>query len=215
MAMEWLVSHSPVDYEPAVAEMERRAGAIRTGAEGEAVWLLEHPPLYTAGTSARPEDLLKHDIPVYKTGRGGQFTYHGPGQQIAYVMMDLKRAHENAPDLRLYISQLEDWIIAALDRFGLKGERREGRVGIWVPAPDLPGGEAKIAAIGVRIRKWVTMHGLALNANSDLAAFQGIVPCGLHGYGVTSLSRELGRNVPAEEAGQALKQTWPDVFAKD
>lgn len=180
--LEWRISGRPVGYPEALAAMEARVGAIRAGAAPELCWLLEHPPLYTAGTSARAQDLLAPDrFPVFEAGRGGQYTYHGPGQRVGYVMLDLNR---RGPDLRRYVGQLEEWVIRALAAFNVRGERRDGRVGIWVVKPN--GREAKIGAIGVRVRRWVTYHGVAINLDPDLDHFAGIVPCGIQGYGVTS-----------------------------
>src|SRR5262249_1572664 len=180
-AVEWRISDALVAYEEAVEEMERRVAAIRAGSASELVWLLEHPPLYTAGTSARDDELLDPQrLPVYRTGRGGRYTYPGPGQRIAYVMLDLARRHE-ASDC--YAHHLEEWVIRALARLGVAGERRRGRVGIWVVQDGL---EAKIAAIGVRVRRWVTYHGIALNIDPDLDHYRGIVPCGIAEHGVTS-----------------------------
>jgi lipoyl(octanoyl) transferase len=210
-AVEWRISDRPVDYEEAVAAMEARVAAIRAGAARELVWLLEHPPLYTAGTSAKDGDLLAPArFPVHRTGRGGQYTYHGPGQRVAYVMLDLQR---RGPDVRGYVGGLEDWLIAALARFNVRGERRAGRVGIWV---DRGGGrEDKIAAIGVRVRRWVTYHGLALNVDPALEHFSGIVPCGVAEprYGVTSLV-DLGLPVTMPEVDAALKATFEGVFGR-
>ncbi|TVR82783.1 MAG: lipoyl(octanoyl) transferase LipB [Rhodospirillales bacterium] len=181
--VEWPVSRGLVAYPAALAWMERRVAEIRAGTAAEAVWLLEHPPLYTAGTSARPEDLIAPDaFPVYVAGRGGRYTYHGPGQRVAYVMLDLQR---RGGDVRAYVHALEQWVIAALARFGVTGQVRPGRVGVWVE--DGAGTEAKIAAIGVRVRRWVTYHGIALNVAPDLSHYLGIVPCGIRGHGVTSL----------------------------
>jgi len=188
--------------------MEARAAQIRAGTAGELVWLLEHPPLYTAGTSARPEDLLSPGrFPVHASGRGGQFTYHGPGQRVGYVMLDLERRRR---DLRLYVACLEQWIILALARFGVRGERRPGRVGIWVVRPG--GGEQKIAAIGVRVRRWVTMHGLAINVAPDLEHFSGIVPCGIADKGVTSFA-DLGIAAGLAELDAALEASFDEAFA--
>jgi lipoyl(octanoyl) transferase len=204
-----------VPYEDAVAAMEARVAAIRDGGAAELVWLLEHPPLYTAGTSARPEDLLDPGrLPVFKTGRGGQYTYHGPGQRIAYVMLDLDRpAPGRGRDVRCHVWRLEEWIIRTLARFLVRGERRDGRIGVWVERPD--GGDDKIAAIGVRVRRWVTFHGIALNVNPDLAQFRGIVPCGLSpelsGYGVTSLER-LGIEPSMAEVDRALRESFDEAF---
>lgn len=204
--VQWRVDDGAVDYVKALAAMEARVAAIRDAGEAELVWLLEHPPLYTAGTSAREDDLLAPDrFPVYRTGRGGQFTYHGPGQRVAYAMLDLKR---RPADVRAYVHALEEWLIRALARFQVRGERREGRVGIWVATG---GTEAKIAAIGVRIRRWVTFHGVALNVDPDLSHFEGIVPCGIAGYGVTSLTA-LGLPVTMADVDLALRESWDGVF---
>lgn len=212
-AVDWRHSDTLIGYEAAVAEMERLAGAIHTGDAPETVWLLEHPPLYTAGTSADTADLLQPDrFPVHRTGRGGEFTYHGPGQRVAYVMLDLKRRR---PDVRAYVHALEEWLIRALDRLGVEGERREGRVGIWVRRTDRgePLREDKIAAIGVRVRRWVTFHGIALNVEPDLSHFDGIVPCGIAGHGVTSLV-DLGVLVGMTEVDAALKGAFEEVFGE-
>ena len=206
---KWLISAEPVDYETAVAEMESRVAAIREGGAPELVWLLEHSPLYTAGTSARPEDLLNAGgLPVYQTGRGGQYTWHGPGQRVAYVMLDLQR---RGADLRAYVRNLEEWIIRTLARFNVTGERREGRVGIWVARGG--GREDKIAAIGVRVRRWVTYHGIAINVEPDLSHYGGIVPCGIadEKLGVTSLV-DLGLPVTMEDLDNALMATFGEVF---
>jgi len=206
-AVEWQISQIPVAYEPAVDEMEARVAAIRAGTAPELVWLLEHPPLYTAGTSAHDEDLLDPQyLPVHRTGRGGRYTYHGPGQRIAYVMLDLAR---RGPDVRCHIHRLEEWIIRTLARFGIKGERRDGRVGIWVVRPD--GDEEKIAAIGVRVRRWVTFHGLSLNVDPELDHYRGIIPCGIAEHGVTSLAA-LGVATTMEEVDTALRATFAQVF---
>ncbi|HZH26225.1 MAG TPA: lipoyl(octanoyl) transferase LipB [Azospirillaceae bacterium] len=212
-APEWRISDAPVPYEDAVAEMEARVAAIRAGTAPELVWLLEHPPLYTAGTSARGEDLLDAGgIPVFHTGRGGQYTYHGPGQRIAYVLLDLKA--RGRTDLRAFVHDLEGWLIATLARFNVKGERRDGRVGIWVdrrPYGGLPGQEDKIAALGIRVRQWVTFHGIALNVDPDLSRYAGIVPCGIRDHGVTSL-HALGHLVTMEEVDMALRDAWDEAF---
>jgi len=206
--LEWRIDDRPVDYPEAVAAMEARVAAIRAGRARELVWLLEHPPLYTAGTSARDADLLEPErFPVYRSGRGGQFTYHGPGQRVAYVMLDLKT---RGCDVRGFVRDLEDWLIAALARFNVTGERRAGRVGIWVERS--LGREDKIAAIGVRIRRWVSYHGVALNVEPDLSHFEGIVPCGIQGHGVTSLV-ELGLPVTMADADMALKVAFEETFA--
>jgi lipoyl(octanoyl) transferase len=212
---EWRIADAPIPYPEAVAAMEERVDAIARGDAPELVWLLEHPPLYTAGTSAEDSDLLDPDrFPVYRTGRGGQYTYHGPGQRVAYVMLDLKR---RGPDVRRFVHDLEEWLIRTLDRFGVQGERREGRVGIWVDRGrdgNLPGREDKIAAIGVRVRRWVTFHGVALNVEPDLSHFGGIVPCGISGHGVTSLV-DLGRPATMEDVDAALRASWDEVFGSD
>jgi lipoyl(octanoyl) transferase len=206
-ALEWRISDGLVPYPEALAAMEGRVAAIRAGAAGELVWLLEHPPLYTAGTSARARDLLAPErFPVFEAGRGGQYTYHGPGQRVAYVMLDLQR---RGPDLRRYIRQLEEWVIGALARLGVRGERRPDRIGIWVVKPG--GREAKIAAIGVRVRRWVSYHGIAINLEPDLEHFGGIVPCGISGFGVTSLA-DLGLSVTMPELDEALMTTFDEVF---
>jgi lipoyl(octanoyl) transferase len=205
--VEWRISDGPVAYPDALAAMEARVEAIRAGREPELCWLLEHPPLYTAGTSARPQDLLApRRFPVFRAGRGGQYTYHGPGQRVGYVMLDLQR---RGPDLRKYIQQLEDWIIRTLEHFDLRGERRLGRVGIWVVKPD--GKEAKIAAIGVRIRRWVTFHGIAINLDPDLEHFAGIVPCGIKDFGVTSFA-DLGLTTSMAELDGVLVSSFDLVF---
>ncbi|MCE3231950.1 MAG: lipB [Rickettsiaceae bacterium] len=206
--MEWKTSPGLISYEEAVAQMEARVAGIIAGTEDEMVWLVEHPPLYTAGTSAKAADLLDSTrFPVYSTGRGGEYTYHGPGQRVAYVMLNLKQ--RNAEDLKLYVSNLEQWIINTLAVLGIKGERHKGRVGIWVD--DGYGNEKKVAAIGIRVRKWVTYHGIALNINPDLKHFSGIVPCGIKEYGVTSLA---GLGCPANMAclDAILQQEFGKIF---
>ena len=207
---EWRISDLPVPYGEAVAEMEARAAAIAEGRARELVWLLEHPPLYTAGTSADTRDLIDPKrFPVFKTGRGGQYTYHGPGQRVAYVMLDLKR---RKPDVRAFVEDLERWLIAALAEFNVTGELREGRVGVWVRRPEKGlTAEDKIAAIGVRIRKWVTFHGVSLNVDPDLDHFTGIVPCGISQFGVTSLA-DLGLTATMSDVDIALKRTFAEVF---
>lgn len=211
--LEWRVSDEPVPYGEAVAAMEARVAAIREGTAPELVWLLEHPPVYTAGTSARDEDLLDAgDVPVVRTGRGGQFTFHGPGQRVGYVMLDLRR--RDRADLRAFVHDLEAWLIGTLALFAIRGERRDGRVGIWVdrrPYGGLPGTEDKIAAIGVRVRQWVTFHGVALNVDPDLGRFRAIVPCGIREHGVTSM-HALGHLVSPEEVDAALCHAWAEVF---
>jgi lipoyl(octanoyl) transferase len=214
--IEWRCSDAPVPYEAAVAEMEHRVAAIRAGDAPELVWLLEHPPLYTAGTSARPEDLLDPQrLPVYRSGRGGRYTYHGPGQRIAYVLLDLDSDRPGrGRDVRCHVWRLEEWMIRTLARFNLRGERRDGRIGIWIAGRD--GREDKIAAIGVRVRHWVSYHGVALNVDPDLAHFSGIIPCGIapetSGHGVTSLAR-LGITAAMAEVDIALRAAFDEVFA--
>lgn len=210
--VQWVQDSRPVPYDRAVAFMEAKVNMIYEGQEQEQVWLLEHPPVYTAGTSADPKDLLAPQFPVYSTGRGGQYTYHGPGQRVGYVMLNLMKRGQ--PDLRAYVHALEQWIIDALAEFGVKGERRDGRVGIWVdmkPYGRPKGTEAKIAAIGVRVRRWVTFHGIALNVNPDLGHYRGIVPCGISQYGVTSLA-DLGIKASMEDVDRALKKAWAQNF---
>lgn len=205
--VDWWTSEAFVPYPEALEAMEARVAAIHAGTESELVWLLEHPPLYTAGTSARPEDLLRPDLfPVYEAGRGGQYTYHGPGQRVAYLMLDLKR---RGADVRRYVHDLEEWLIRTLERFNVKGERRDGRVGIWVARGG--GREDKIAAIGVRVRRWVSFHGIALNVDPDLSHFQGIVPCGISQHGVTSLW-DLGLTPTMAEVDMVLRETFDEVF---
>ncbi|MNH96411.1 Octanoyltransferase [compost metagenome] len=208
--VEWAVSSGYVDYEAAVAAMETRVAAIAAGAADEVVWLLEHPPLYTAGVSARDADLLAPDrFPVHRTGRGGQFTYHGPGQRVAYVMLDL---NQRGRDVRGFVHGLEDWIIGALDRFGVEAGMREGRVGVWVERKGAGWSrEDKIAAIGVKVRRWVSFHGISLNVEPDLDHFGGIVPCGITEHGVTSLV-DLGVLATMDEADDALKSSFQRVF---
>ena len=208
--LEWRISDTPVPYDEAVAEMEKRAAAIADGTAPELVWLLEHPPLYTAGTSADARDLIDPTrFPVLRTGRGGQYTYHGPGQRVAYVMLNLKR---RKPDVRTYVEDLERWLIATLAEFNVTGELREGRVGVWVRRPEKGmTAEDKIAAIGVRIRKWVTFHGVSLNVDPDLDHFTGIVPCGISQHGVTSLA-DLGLTATMADVDLALKRTFAGVF---
>ena len=204
---DWVVSDGLTPYPGALAAMEARVAAIRAGEAEELVWLVEHPPTYTAGTSATPEGLVDPRFPVFRAGRGGQWTYHGPGQRTAYVMLDLGR---RGRDVRVYVHALEEWLIRVLDRFNVRGERREGRVGIWV-ADRARGTEDKVAAIGVRVTRWVTWHGVALNVDPDLGHFGGIVPCGVSRHGVTSLHR-LGVPATMEEADAALRAAWGEVF---
>jgi len=210
LPIEWRIEERLVPYPLAVATMEDRVAAIRAGTAPEMVWLVEHPPLYTAGTSADPGELLTPDrFPVYRSGRGGRYTYHGPGQRVAYVMLDLQR---RGGDVRGYVRDLEAWLIATLARFNVRGERREGRVGIWVGRDG--GKEDKIGAIGVRVRRWVTYHGVSLNVEPDLSHFAGIVPCGITGYGVTSLV-DLGLPVSLPEVDAALRAEFANVFGRE
>ncbi|HXF87679.1 MAG TPA: lipoyl(octanoyl) transferase LipB [Xanthobacteraceae bacterium] len=209
--VEWRVSDDPVAYEAALATMDARVAAIAAGIAPELVWLLEHPPLYTAGTSARDSGLLDARFPVHRAGRGGQFTYHGPGQRVAYVMLDLNR---RAQDVRAYVAALEEWLIRTLARFNVRGERRADRIGVWVRRPDKGEGfEDKIAAIGIRLRRWVSLHGIAFNVAPELSHFSGIVPCGVSEprYGVTSLS-DLGIHVSMPEVDMALRAEFEQVF---
>ena len=207
----WAVSSEPVDYPRAAEAMERRAAAIADDEAGELVWLLEHPPLYTAGVSAKAADLLQPDrFPVFQSGRGGQYTYHGPGQRVAYVMLDLRA---RGRDVRAFVTSLEAWLIAALARFDVVGETRDDRVGVWVETRARGGGfgESKIAAIGVRLRRWVSFHGVSLNVAPNLGHFDGIVPCGIADHGVTSLA-DLGFRGPMSEVDEALRAAFEDVF---
>jgi lipoyl(octanoyl) transferase len=207
MEREWIIAKEPVSYPEALDFMEKRVAAIRDGAAPECVWLLEHPPLYTAGTSAKRDDLLDPDrFPIFNAGRGGQYTYHGPGQRIAYVMLDLKL---RGSDIGTYIQNLEDWVIDALEDFGVKALKRKERVGLWVERGY--GREDKIAAIGVRVRKWVTFHGIALNVDPNLDHYRGIVPCGIQEHGVTSLW-DLGHTPTMEEVDSALMASWSRTF---
>jgi lipoyl(octanoyl) transferase len=211
-AVEWRISDGPIEYDAALAAMNARAAAIADGSRAELVWLLEHPPLYTAGTSARQSELIEARFPVHAAGRGGQLTYHGPGQRIAYVMLDLRR---RGPDVRRFVAALEEWIIRTLSRFDVTGERRAGRIGVWVCRPEKGAGcEDKIAAIGVRIKRWVTLHGIALNVVCDLSHYAGIVPCGVREprYGVTSLA-DLGVHASMREVDDALRLEFDAVFA--
>src|SRR5580692_10515960 len=210
-AAEWLISDAPVPYLEAIAAMERRIADIAAHEAPELVWLLEHPPLYTSGTSGKAADLIDPRFPVFETGRGGQLTYHGPGQRVAYVMLDLKRRQ---PDVRAYVAGLEQWIIRTLAAFNVRGERREDRVGVWVTRPDKGEGyEDKIAAIGVRLRRWVSFHGISINVDPDLTHFSAIVPCGVTDprYGVTSLA-DLGLTATSADIDIALRQTFEGVF---
>ena len=213
LSFEWRVAEGLTPYPDAIAAMQARVAAIHAGRAGDCVWLVEHPPLYTAGTSAQAGDLVDPGrFPTFDAGRGGQWTYHGPGQRTGYVMLDLTRAHGlvKPRDVRSYVHALEEWLIRALDRFNVKGERRAGRVGIWV-ADRASGTEAKIGAIGVRVTKWVSWHGIALNVEPDLGHFGGIVPCGVVEHGVTSLAA-LGLPVTMTDADAALRGAWAEVF---
>ncbi|MCW5748988.1 MAG: lipoyl(octanoyl) transferase LipB [Alphaproteobacteria bacterium] len=218
--IDWRISDEPVPYPEALAAMEARVAAIHAGTAPELVWLLQHPPLYTAGTSARHTDLLMPDrFPVYPTGRGGQYTYHGPGQRVVYLMLDLRR---RGIGVHRYVHRLEDWVIAALGRFNVRGERRADRIGVWVVRPDKPPlvapdgttrpAEDKIAAIGVRVRHWVAFHGVSINVDPDLSHFSGIVPCGIAEHGVTSLV-DLGLPITMADLDAALRATFDEVFA--
>ncbi len=213
--VQWLASEGLTDYAVALAQMEARAAAIAEGRADEAIWLVEHSPLYTAGTSARDDDLRQPDLfPVHRVGRGGQFTYHGPGQRVAYVMLDVGR---RGRDVRRFVAQLEDWIIATLAEFNLEGHRRADRVGVWIvrddlpPLPDGTPREDKIAAIGIRLRRWISFHGIAINVEPDLSHYEGIVPCGISGHGVTSLV-DLGMPVSMADLDVALARTFPRIF---
>ena len=203
----WKISDAPVDYPDALRFMERRVEEIHEGSKPQLVWLLEHPPLYTAGTSARQEDLLAPNrFPVYPTGRGGQFTYHGPGQRVGYVMLDLRR---RSNDVRRFVRDLEEWLIRSLAHFNLRGERREGRVGIWIARPGVR--EDKIAALGIRVRKGISFHGVSLNVDPELDHFSGIVPCGISAFGVTSLA-QLGLTATLSDVDIAMKAAFEEVF---
>ncbi len=209
--VQWLVSDAPVDYASALTAMSARAAAIARGEASELVWLLEHPSLYTAGTSSRPQELIEARFPVHVAGRGGQFTYHGPGQRVGYVMLDLKR---RAPDVRRFVATIEEWIIRTLAAVNVRGERRDDRIGVWVRRPDRgEGAEDKIAAIGIRIQRWVTLHGFALNVAPDLLHFSGIVPCGISDtrQGVTSLA-DLGRRVSLAQLDSVLQAEFEPLF---
>ena len=213
--VEWIISDRLIEYQSAIDWMEVRVNDISAGLAGEAIWLLEHPPLYTAGTSARAADLIEPDrFPVYATRRGGQYTYHGPGQRVAYVLLDLNK---RGKDVRDFVQKLERWIINTLDQFNVRGETREGRIGVWVERPEkplLPDGsraEDKIAALGIRLRKWVSFHGLSINVDPDLSHFDGIVPCGIAQHGVTSLV-DLGLPITLQDVDIALQQEFDKVF---
>lgn len=209
-SIEWKISEGLTPYPEAVEAMEKRVDDIIAGQASELVWLVEHPPLYTAGTSADEADLLSNDFPLFHTGRGGQITYHGPGQRVAYVMLDLKK--RNAMDIRAFVKNLENWLVATLKKFGVTGEIREGRVGVWVETNNLSNNsEAKIAALGIRVRKWVTFHGVALNINPNLEHYAGIVPCGIRSFGITSL-HALGITANMSEVDIVLKQEFKKIF---
>ena len=208
---DWRVGDAPVDYEAALAAMDARVEAIATGQAAELIWLLEHPPLYTAGTSAKPDQLIDARFPVHRVGRGGQFTYHGPGQRVVYAMLDLNR---RKPDVRAYVAMLEEWIIRTLAAFDVRGERREDRIGVWVRRPDKGDGfEDKIAAIGIRVRRWITLHGIAINVEPDLTGFSGIVPCGVAEprFGVTSLA-DLGIIATMADVDVTLRREFEALF---
>jgi lipoyl(octanoyl) transferase len=209
--VEWWISDRPVDYQTALRTMDERVAAIAAGQAPELVWRLEHPPLYTAGTSARAEDVLNARFPVYDAGRGGQLTYHGPGQRVAYVMLNLRH---RGPDVRRFVATLEEWLICTLDAFNIRGERREDRIGVWVKRPDKGASyEDKIAALGIRVRQWVTLHGISLNVDPDLSHFGGIVPCGIaeQRYGVTSFT-DLGLTASMDDVDLALRQQFEPLF---
>ena len=208
-ALEWKISKSLTDYDTAISAMENRVEDIIAGSAPEMVWLLEHPPLYTAGTSAKSTDLIGgNDFPVYNAGRGGQYTYHGPGQRVGYVMLNLKK--RNAMDVRRYVASLEQWIISSLQQLGVESFTRDGRIGVWTI--DRAGKEAKIAALGIRMRKWVSFHGICINVNPDLSHYASIVPCGISDYGVTSL-KQLGINATMEELDAVLKIEFKKIFS--
>lgn len=207
MTIEWKISTSPIDYQEALEFMEARIAQIHKGEKSELVWFLEHPPIYTGGSSAESEDLINDlNLPVYHTGRGGQYTYHGPGQRVVYLMLDLRKRGE---DLRKYVADLEDWIIASLAEIGLPSKKREGRIGIWTI--DKNNKEAKIAAIGIRVRKWITYHGIAINVKPNLEHYNGIIPCGIKEFGVTSLN-ELGYDIPYQKLDSILKSKFNEFF---
>jgi lipoyl(octanoyl) transferase len=209
--VEWRINDAPVGYEAALAAMDARVEAILTGQAAELVWLLEHPPLYTAGTSARPEELIEARFPVHHVGRGGQFTYHGPGQRVVYAMLDLSR---RKPDVRAFVATLEEWIIRTLACFSVRGERHHDRIGVWVRRPEKGDGfEDKIAAIGIRVRRWVSLHGIAINVEPELSHFSGIVPCGVseQRYGMTSL-HDLGLPVTMPDLDVALRREFEALF---
>ena len=209
--LEWCITDQLIPYPQALTLMEKRVDALYKGNASEMIWLLQHPPIYTAGTSARDHDLLEDSLPIYRSGRGGQYTYHGPGQRVGYVILDLRA---RGRDLGKFIRNLEEWLIQTLAWFNILGQRRAQRVGIWIdmhPYHPVPGFEAKIAAIGIRVRHWISFHGFSLNVNPDLSHFRNIIPCGLKGYGVTSF-QDLGYTVTLSEIDQVLQTTWSEVF---
>ena len=212
--VEWIISSGLVEYPDALKAMDERVDSIQKGNAKELVWLLEHPPLYSAGTSAKPEDLLAPNrFPVFKTGRGGQYTYHGPGQRVAYIMLDLNRRRR---DIRAFVSNLETWIINTLAKFNIRGERRSDRIGIWVRRTDLNNSdrEDKIGAIGIRIKRWVTLHGISINVSPDLEHFGGIIPCGIDGYGVTSFE-DIGQPLEVYDLDVELRTEFDQLFGKN
>ena len=212
--VEWIISSGLVEYPDALKAMDERVDSIQKGSAKELVWLLEHPPLYSAGTSAKPKDLLTPKrFPVFKTGRGGQYTYHGPGQRVAYIMLDLNRRRR---DIRAFVSSLETWIINTLSKFNIRGERRSDRIGIWVRRTDLNNSERedKIGAIGIRIKRWVTLHGISINVSPDLEHFGGIIPCGIDGYGVTSFE-DIGQPLEVYDLDVELRTEFDQLFGKN
>lgn len=212
--VEWIISSGLVEYPDALKAMDERVDSIQKGSAKELVWLLEHPPLYSAGTSAKPKDLLTPNrFPVFKTGRGGQYTYHGPGQRVAYIMLDLNRRKR---DIRAFVSSLETWIINTLSKFNIRGERRSDRIGIWVRRTDLNNSdrEDKIGAIGIRIKRWVTLHGISINVSPDLEHFGGIIPCGIDGYGVTSFE-DIGQPLEVYDLDVELRTEFDQLFGKN
>ncbi len=206
--MDWKTTTELVPYEDGVRLMEQRVGAIRAGSADEQVWFLQHPPLYTAGTSAKLKDLIDDRFPVYQSGRGGEYTYHGPGQRVAYVILNLKK-RQQTPDIKKYVHDLEEWVIRTLGEFDIGAGRRDGRVGVWVKTR---AGDKKIAAIGVRIRHWITYHGVAVNVSPDLQHYDGIIPCGISEYGVTSITELCGRTVTLDEFDEVFKRVWGEIF---
>jgi len=209
--ISWRIDHSSIPYEEAFAFMEKRALEIIANKSPELIWITEHPPVYTAGISAKPEELLNHDIPVFQTNRGGKYTYHGPGTKIIYVMLNLKRLfHPNPPDVRVFVEMLENWVISILSKIGIKGEKRKDRIGIWVC--DENGVEKKIAAIGIKLKKWISYHGIAININPNLKAFQGIIPCGIKNFGVTSVNKILKKELP--DLNEIIKKEFDAIKIK-